>query len=801
METPRHVSLNGAWRFLPADPAVAPSFFLPDFSDDGWVSLQVPGHQHREFSGADTLFARRQLPRPTLDEGERAWLRFDGIYADGDVWVDGRYLGTTSGPYTTHVFEITDEVSSGSGPLTVALEVTSILPSDFDHKRVIAGALTDGQFFPLGLQPGGIWGSVAIDITGSVRIATCRTTCTVANDRLGRLRLDLVLDHPGRPEPPQNVDAGESVDTSASSEPDVADRLDAAEPGDHQEASTAASGAADHSDDGDVPPATGDLEREVSSHQSGGSVVHLAASISIDDRLVEFSREVTLASGQTRLRWDLDMQRPPLWWPWRLGEQPIGVTEVTVAYEGAITDRAFRTAAFRTVEAEDFRFKINGEPFFFMGAAQGPLGPYAAEISDRQAAEVVERARDCRLDLLRIHTHIAPSALYDEADRLGVLLWQDFPAQGGYASQVKDQAVTQAVAMIDQLADHPSIITWCARNESTLRLRTHDDPELGVPKANLSAIARLGASGLPSMQRLRFDRAVSRAMQMADPTRPVDPHSGVVPGASSPGTDLHSPFGWALGHMADLAETIRQWPRLGRCVGSFGSAAVPQSDQFAHPERWPWLDWAELSKDHLFEQAVFHRRFPEAHFHTFDQWRRESQRYQANLVQLQIEDLRRIRWSPTGGFIYRNFQDGQPAISGALIDHTGRAKPALKALKASCRTILPMLDLRSGAVHVANESTVDIAGARLDVYRHQGSRATSTRRLIARWRGTMPGSSVTFVGMLPLEFIESIDLSRGGPDDQIFTVVLDTGDGDPIEHSYTRSLLSDLGARAAIPLP
>ncbi|MCB9390552.1 MAG: hypothetical protein H6512_13630 [Acidimicrobiia bacterium] len=809
MKTPRHLSLDGPWRFLPADPAVAPSFFLPEFDDDAWVSLHVPGHQHREFSGAETLFARRRTSRPLLSDGERAWLRFEGIYADGDLWVDGHYLGTTTGPYATHVFEITSEVRHGTGPLTVALEVTSIPPKDFDHKRIIAGALTDGQFFPVGLQPGGLWGRVTLDITGPVRIATCRTTCTAADDRTGRLRLDLVLDRGAANVDPDTLRGDTSLgatDTSAAALTAEGDEVEVS-----GEAGTVQVVTPESGESGSAPavqPGRHSGEHNgAGGHEPGGTSARLTATISIDDRVVEFARDVTLASGTTTLHWDLDVDRPPLWWPWRLGEQPTGLVEVAVSCADMASDETVRTAAFRTVSAEDYRFRINGEPFFFMGAAQGPLGPYPAEISDDAAADIVRRARDTNLDLLRIHTHIAPSALYEEADRLGVVIWQDFPAQGGYANQVADQAVKQAVAMIDQLADHPSIITWCARNESTMRLRTHEDADLGIPTANLSTLARLGASGLPSLQRLRFDRSVSRAMQAADPTRPVDPHSGVVPGASSKGTDLHSPFGWSLGHMADLAEAIRQWPRLGRCIGSFGSPAVPDTDGFAHPERWPWLDWAELSREHLFEQGSFHRRFPEAHFHTFDQWRRESQRYQADLLQLQVEDMRRIRWSPTGGFVYRGFQDGQAAISGSLIDHGGVAKPALARLRATCRTLLPMLDLRSGSVHVANESTVDFAGARLDVVRHTsalslGSRSGSrTGRLVARWRGTMLGSSVTFVGSLPLELIESIDAAAGGPDVPIFTLILDTGDDHPIEHIYTRSLLTHLGAHAALPLP
>ncbi len=64
-----------------------------------------------------------------------------------------------------------------------------------------------------------------------------------------------------------------------------------------------------------------------------------------------------------------------------------------------------------------------------------------------------------------MHGHISRPELYDAADELGMLIWQDFPLQWGYARAVRRQAVQQVVKAVDLLGHHPSIAVWCGHNE------------------------------------------------------------------------------------------------------------------------------------------------------------------------------------------------------------------------------------------------------------------------------------------------------------------------------------------------
>ena len=74
-----------------------------------------------------------------------------------------------------------------------------------------------------------------------------------------------------------------------------------------------------------------------------------------------------------------------------------------------------------------------------------------------------------------------------------------------------------------------------------------------------------------------------------------------------------------------------------------------------------------------------------------------TQAYQAALLQLQIEDLRRLKYSPTGGFAMFSLADPQPLASWSVLDHdrepkrgvlrgARRVPPGARDGRTACRT-------------------------------------------------------------------------------------------------------------------
>src|SRR5437764_1848781 len=269
--------------------------------------------------------------------------------------------------------------------------------------------------------------------------------------------------------------------------------------------------------------------------------------------------EQPLAAGENQVAWTVTVERPRLWWPHALGEQAL--EDVTVAVTdatGTVSDeRRFRTGL-RQVSMSNWIFEVNGERLFLKGSNQGPTRMALGEATAGELATDIALAKEAGLDLLRVHAHVSRPELYEAADEAGLLLWQDMPLQWGYARAVRKQAVRQATEAVRLLGHHPSVALWCGHNEP---LAT--DLEPGVPFSRGRVAARMAvAMELPSWNKTVLDHSIKRALETADPTRPVVAHSGVLPHPGSGGTDTHLYFGWYHGTERDLPRALSAWPRL-----------------------------------------------------------------------------------------------------------------------------------------------------------------------------------------------------------------------------------------------
>lgn len=556
----------------------------------------------------------------------------------------------------------------------LAVEVACPRQSDRTAKRLVTGVFSHWDNLDPDWNPGGLWRPVRVLETGPVRLARLRCLCVEATEERGRLLLDLTLD----------------------------------------------AGAVD----GEPAPRPARLQACVTGPD--GRV------------LLDATRGVTLAGGDNLLTWTLDVDNPPRWWPRRLGDQPRCSVEVAVEVGGETSDRRVLRTAFREIRWQRWQLHVNGERLFVMGSNQGPTRMQLGEASPAELARDVQLALDANLDLLRVHAHVSRPELYDAADAAGLLLWQDFPLQWGYAFGVRKPAVRQARAMVDLLGHHPSVVLWCAHNEPLAV-----DIESGQPLTTRAKMRLGGSMLLPTWNKNVLDRSITRALHRADPSRTVDPHSGVLPGLGSTGTDSHFYFGWYHGEPDGLAPALRAIPRLARFVTEFGAQAVPESAEFMKPERWPKLDWDHLFAHHACQKRVFDERVPPADYASFDEWRTATQEYQSALIQLQVEDLRRLKHAPTGGFCHFCFADGHPAVTWSVLDDARVEKLGYATLRDACRPVLPMMEPRKALVHVANERREALPGAVIEV--------TGGSRRLGRFTGDVEADAVTYVGRVDLD--------------------------------------------------
>jgi beta-mannosidase len=468
-----------------------------------------------------------------------------------------------------------------------------------------------------------------------------------------------------------------------------------------------------------------------------------------DDR-VEREHEFPLAKGPNDVRWSFGVDNPSLWWPWALGDQHLASVTVSVAVDHEISHARTVRTGLRQVSLRNFIMSVNGERLFLKGANLAPTRARLGDATPDELRRDIELAREAGLDLVRVHGHISRPELYDAADELGMLIWQDFPLQWGYARGVRREAVRQAERAVDHFGHHPSIALWCGHNEP-LKL----DVEPGGELERGRAAARFTlAQELPTWNKTILDRWVKRAFERADPSRPVIAHAGVLPHPPQlEGTDSHLWFGWFHGDERDLAGFAAAVPRMVRFVGEFGAQAVPDDAAFMQPERWPDLDWEALARHHGLQKHVFDRHVPPAEHATFTSWRDATQAYQAGLLKHHVETLRRLKYRPTGGFAMFLLNDAHPAVTASVLGHDRAAKLGYHALADACRQVIVVADRLPAVLAPGDRFALDVHVVSDRRIALEAVEVTATLSWPGgdhgwRWGGDVPADSCVRVGTI-----------------------------------------------------
>jgi beta-mannosidase len=692
------IDLSSGWKVATATEELRRVSADPAFDDSAWKGIHIPHHWRNDPLFADSdgpLLYRHWFNSPAdhpavVAHGERRWwLQLDGVFYQGDVWLDGEYLGDTEGYFAPHSFEVTKPLQTKSEHL-LSVEVTCAAQKSRTSKRNLTGVFQHWDCIHPDWNPGGIWRPVRLISTGSVRIERVRVLCIEANEREAVLVIRANLDT----ETARNV----SVTT------DVLD---------------------------------------------GGTSVATNA------------QEHSLASGMNRVEWRVTIENPTLWWPHALGEPHMVDVEVRVTDDhGNLTDTRQRRTGLRQVRQHNWIYEINGERIHLKGANQGPLRMAIGDTTADEAKTMLLSAKEAGLDLIRLHAHISHPSVYEAADELGMLIWQDLPLQWGYARTVRKPAVEQAREAVEVLGHHPSIIQWSGHNEP-LALDIEPGESMQDPKRAANMIGRfLAAQQLPTWNKSVLDFAIHRSLTRSDPSRPISAHSGILPGPLSGGSDTHLYFGWYHGKERDFPVWLRRLPRLARFLSEFGAQAVPvgPAAAFMQPDQWPDLDWEQISSTHALQLSFMEKHTPRARYGTFDKWALATQEYQSLVVRRHIEEIRRIKYHPNGGFTLFSWQDAldHPAVTWAAISNDGTRKLAYEAIKKACAPVIVVADrlpekLVPGSsmeldVHVVNDLRSTFRNGTVVATLRIGTATPLTWT----WVGDCPADHVVRVGSVPV---------------------------------------------------
>lgn len=156
--------------------------------------------------------------------------------------------------------------------------------------------------------------------------------------------------------------------------------------------------------------------------------------------------------------------------PWEVGKPFLYDLRITVLRGGQPVDEVRTYFGLRKVHLEGNRFLINNRPVFQRTVLdQGfyPDGIYTAP-SDAALRRDIELSMAAGFNGARLHQKVFEPRLLYWADKLGYIVWGEYPNWGvNLASPVaQNQVVVEWQEALRRDRNHPAIIGWCPLNET-----------------------------------------------------------------------------------------------------------------------------------------------------------------------------------------------------------------------------------------------------------------------------------------------------------------------------------------------
>jgi beta-mannosidase len=625
--------LDSEWRVALADSPEGDDCAKasPALDDSNWDTVRLPHLRHSTVE-RDTLWYRHHFQMEMPPDGVHVLLRFGGAFYDTCVWLNGVELGSHQGYFQPFGFDVSNLLRSGDNVIAVRCRFP-VEAGAFKRKTAIAGIFTDWDCKP---YPSAYYPHLPAPHEWTVPLGLWQP---VSLQMSGDVLVESFNVFP-QVTNPRWTDGADAASVC------VALQL--------RNLTSVTK--------------TARLGIEIAPHNFSGDTVGRG------------NWEITLEGNTARhLTFTLNWPQPRLWFPWTHGAPELYHARLSVASGEAPAlefTQVFGVREIRAVIGEGrWEWSLNGRRIFPKGSN------YVSDLSlDRVSPEGLSRdlalARGANLDLLRVHAHIGPPEFYRLCDEQGIMVMCDFPLIWTYAFNLPDEEQAafradverQVTEMVELLGSHPSIVLWSMHNEPPW-----------TPDGSF-----LGADVHESETNRSLDQAAAEQVRTLDPTRPVIAASGQY--------DQHLYHGWYTGSWRDNHELHPSFPT------EFGVQALPSADSpfwSTVNQKWP-VDVDDPTWAHAGYQSMFWLSpgvGAPSQYASRLAYIRASQEYQAFYIRYTIDQWRRQKFNPTGGYIHFLFTDGWPAITWSVLDYYRKPKASYRALAEASRPAHVCVDI------------------------------------------------------------------------------------------------------------
>ena len=501
------------------------------------------------------------------------------------------------------------------------------------------------------------------------------------------------------------------------------------------------------------------------------------------------TQDASLFAGTTPVTVPLTIANPKRWWPVGYGRPDLYTVTATVRQGGEVIGTMTRRIGLRTAEirrdpdqwGRSFELVINGVPVFAKGANMIPFDVFPARVTAAQQDQILQSAVDANMNILRIWGGgtYQDDHVYDKADELGLMVWQDFMFGGAiipYDRDFRENTRIEAVEQVKRLRNHPSIILWAGNNEVQTDWENWGAGTEAV-KATLSPQER--DKVVTGMVRM-FDQVLRGAVDLNAPGTPY--------WASTPSTDYDGPADqdtdgdrhyWSVWGGKPVEEYLNVTPRF---MSEYGLQSFPVMQTIKAFAGQASTYLADLQPDSRVMRA--HQKYDKGNGNKrlllyinnnygqpkdFGSFVYLSQIMQAEGIELAATHLR-AAMPRSMGSMYWQINDVWPGASWASIDYFGRWKALQYHAKRFYAPVI-VTALRKDKVTafnlVSDEGAPRIFDYRLRVMDIDGKVLSQTTRSV----------TVAARTSLKLDATDDADLLKGAAPERTYAVadLLDHG--------------------------
>ncbi len=339
----------------------------------------------------------------------------------------------------------------------------------------------------------------------------------------------------------------------------------------------------------------------------------------------------------------------------------------------------------KNTEFSSFDVILNGRKVMCRGANWVPCEPFPSAEKDEKITKILEMAKNAGVNIIRVWGGgiFERSHFYDECDRLGIMVIQDFMMACGHYPEKDSYFISQLGKEADfiskKLRNHPSLIWWNGDNENAIN-GSDSEKEYTGRSASLHGV-------LPMILKNDYMRNFFVS----------SPNGGTPNASKTAGTTHNTQFlemffdyidGGGSGD--DFAEYMKEYtarfiaeePCFGAASYESLSKFMTDDDIFGDEKMWIYhTKSSPYLKDEMFNYV---KRLAEKLFGKFtdaEDMLFKLQYVQYEWVRVTMENALRNR-NFCGGIIYWMLNDCWPAAAGwALIDYYCRPKAGYYAFR------------------------------------------------------------------------------------------------------------------------